>query len=111
MFDPVQRPADVWYLQNNWHDLIYMALAPGYAPGGPNNCVAGCLTLLNGPPAIDDKPALLFAAGAPLPLAGPRPSALLSDYLEDDNANGDDVFVMNFVSPVFNDSVRILAGP
>ena len=110
-FDPVQRPGDVWYLQNNWHDLIYMAVAPGYAPGAPNNCAAGCLTLLNGPPAIDDKPALLFVAGAPLPPAGPRPSATLSDYLEDDNANGDDVFVVNFVSPVFNDSVRILAGP
>jgi hypothetical protein len=109
-FDLALRPADVWYLQNNWHDLIYMAIAPGYAPGAPNDCAPGCLTLLNGPPAVDDKPALLMVAGAPL--AGARPSALLSDYLEADNATpGDDVFVVNFTGPVFNDSVRILAGP
>jgi len=110
-FDPVQRSADVWYLQNHWHELIYMAVASGYAPGAPNNCSAGCLTLLNGPPAINDKPALMFVGGAPLPLAGPRPSAALSDYLEADNADGDDVFVVDFFSSNFNDSVRILSEP
>ncbi|MDH3282594.1 MAG: hypothetical protein OEQ18_15915, partial [Gammaproteobacteria bacterium] len=98
-----------WYLNNNWHALVYMSVAPGYAPGQANTCAIGCLTLLNGPPPIGNKPAVLLVAGAPL--AGPRPSADLRDYFEGENANEDTVFAVNFVSPVFNDSVRTLAGP
>ncbi len=110
VFDRALRGGDEWYLDNRWHRLIYAAVAPGYAPGGPNDCTPGCLTLVNGPPSIDNKPALLIMPGTPL--AGPRPSPRLGDYLEGDNASpGDDVFEANLAGPAFNDTLRILAAP
>lgn len=108
---PVIDPAGehAWYIRNKWHELVYMSIAPGYAPGQSNTCAAGCLTLENSSPPDADKSAVLLVAGAPL--TGPRPSFALGDYFEQENADRDSVFSVNFVSPTFNDTVRVLARP
>ena len=105
---PVVRGADLWYAANDWHRLVYMALAAGHAPQGGNVCTPGvnCLTLMNGA-VLSNAPALLLVAGTDL--GGARPSANLGDYLEGDNASaGDDSFEVHYPGPGFNDAVLVL---
>lgn len=116
-----------WYGKNGWDRQIFLVLAAGAAPGAVpgRRCRAGvdCLTLRDwaGQVLRDDVPALLLAAGPPLSGQERDPGASGSDavgctpgglcaYLEEDNANGDDVFTVAAPGPRFNDRIRSLNG-
>jgi hypothetical protein len=64
--------------------------------------------LQNGSAPANDKEALVVSVGAGL-VSQSRPSDVLSDYLEGDNAHEDLVFERGPPSSEFNDQIRIVA--
>lgn len=112
----------VWFINNNWHQTIYVSYAGGDTPpGGPTQtCIPGtdCLTLLNYPIPNDDIRALVISAGQDLTPATARPNGNIADYFENENvqpvpsSNTDLTFERNAYPQdlnVFNDQVRIVA--
>lgn len=95
-----------WYLANGWHRLLYAAIGPAFLPGGGAPC---CETLEDWPGGAGNKEAVVVSAGPPL--AGQaRPSGLLGNYLEDENATaGDDTFERGRITADFNDQARPVA--
>lgn len=95
-----------WFVDNRWQEVLYGAMAAGYAPGAAQNCSSSCLT-------VGERTGIKFAvvaAGAGLS-GQTRPSATLSNYLETSgaisNSDGDDVFTASHLpkSATFNDLV------
>ena len=97
---------------NNWHQLAYYAVSPGYAPGSsacnPLPGTPSCLTV-NGSGGGNNKRAVVVMASAAL--AGQvHPSGALADYLEGENATPADFIYENKArSSTFNDQVIIVA--
>lgn len=113
-------PLPAWFKTNDWHKVTYYALAPGYAPGGTNACSlpaspcdpvgvqpsTACLSICDlrrtANLKANDVRALVTMAGPTL--AGLRPSANLSDYLEEGNVTSADyTFERKPMDAVFND--------
>jgi hypothetical protein len=113
-------PLPAWFKANDWHEVTYYALAPGYAPGGTNSCnlpanpcdpvgvqpSTACLSICDVRRAANlkanDVRALVTMAGPTL--AGVRPSATLTDYLEEGNVTSADyTFQRKPMDAVFND--------
>lgn len=92
---------------NDWHTLVFYAVAEEYAPGGNHSCSpTPCLTV-NGQNGGTDIPALIVMSGRTL--ANPHPSDSLSDYLEGENQSiGDRTFENQTRSSTFNDQVFII---
>lgn len=95
-----------WFVDNRWQEVLYGAMAAGYAPGAAQNCSTSCLT-------VGERSGIKFAivaAGGSL-ATQTRPSAALSDYLEAlgavSNVDADDVFTASHLpkSTTFNDQV------
>jgi len=112
-----------WFINNNWHHLVYVAYPasepiPGIfnttAPAsGPGICNANCLTLTatvggNVAQVNTNVRALAVTAGQDLSVASPRPNAFLTDYFDIDNSNLDLVYDKQMPSVIFNDQIRIL---
>jgi hypothetical protein len=103
---PLNAYLPAWFADNRWHEVMYGAIAAGYAPGAAQNCVTSCLTVGQ---RTDIKFAVIAAGGSLATQT--RPTANLSDYLEAlgtvSNADGDDVFTASHVpkSTTFNDQV------
>ncbi len=102
---PEELPA--WFFANDWHHLIYVAEASGYAPGGSGGCTPGtdCLTVNNSVVPNNDKRLVLISAGAAL--AGQvRNTGAQADYFENENADGGPLFERNQAGAGFNDQLR-----
>jgi hypothetical protein len=106
-----------WFFRNNWHQVAYYAIAPGVAPStpAPRSCTSGtnCLTAnhLSATYAANSLKGLIVLAGRQLSTQT-RPSATLTDYLEDSNATGTTTFAARAptlaINRTFNDRVVVI---
>lgn len=111
-----------WIIQNDWHDLIYIAYASGEtlpgdttdvapADGNPDNtCSAGvdCLNVTVNGTVNNNIRAIILSVGQDL--TGNRPTNLPTDYLDNvENTDNDDVFTKSALSAGYNDQTRIIS--
>jgi hypothetical protein len=100
-----------WYIANEWYRFIYLAIAPGYQPGGVNNCTAAnsCFTVrLNSNTAASSAPGVVLSAGKTLStLSQTRHNPTPGNYFEGNNtASGTLIFDRQTpISDTFNDQV------
>lgn len=77
-----------WFLNANWHHVVYYAVAPGNAPSGATTtCTSSpltCLSITNVTPA-DSQRAVLIFAGRTL-TGSARPNGTLADFLDNVSA-------------------------
>lgn len=86
-----------WPIKNEWHQLIYYALAPAFSVGGSGTCndSSQCLTLMNNGSAVSGIKALIIVAGAPLPGQFRSSSSTVADYLEGaENTDGNNTYAL-----------------
>jgi hypothetical protein len=113
-------PDTTWFLRNKWHVVSYYAVAAGMAPGGTNSCATGttCLNVAyhrNSAGVVDAgaQRAILVLAGMPLTGQSRSGSSTLSNWLEGDNANGDNTFEVRsatlLTNRTFNDRVAVIS--
>ncbi|MGQ0652882.1 MAG: hypothetical protein ACT4P4_11555 [Betaproteobacteria bacterium] len=84
-----------WFVRNEWYRLVYYAVTQKHTAStlpAPLACTAGtdCLSVTNTTPS-NNKRAILILAGRSMSGAA-RPNALLGDYLEFGNADGNTTF-------------------
>ncbi|MBI5660433.1 MAG: hypothetical protein HZC43_13030 [Nitrosomonadales bacterium] len=110
--DPVD-PAYAWFTRNQWNQVMYYAVSPGYAPGGGNACtpppgIPSCLTVNGGDGGNDKRVVIVMAGGA---LSGQsHPSSGIAGYLEDGNVTPADFIYENKArTGSFNDQVIVVA--
>jgi hypothetical protein len=89
-----------WFVKNEWYKLVYYAAAQNITAAGLPTpaCTTGtnCLTVTNTTPA-NNKRALLILAGRSMSNAA-RPNALLGDFVEFGNADGNTTFEQQTVA-------------
>ena len=94
---------------NNWHQVVYYAVAQGYAPGGDHTCTTSpCLTV-NGQSGGSDKQAVVIMTSGALASQTDHPTGTLTDYLEDENATPNLIYENKTRSSTFNDQVITVA--
>ena len=108
----------IWFMANNWYNVIYYSVGSGYVFGGTNSCPGGVGCLKVDP--IGYVPALFFMPGTPLNAAWrvfPVPDNNLAHYLEGSAENQDgwggganDSYVMPTAVTLDRDRVFTLAG-
>ncbi len=111
-----------WFINNDWHKLIYVAFTAGNAPGGAGVCIEGtnCLTLI-GAGNQDNKNAIVLAAGMEINTTldsscatitstlQKRINGTINEYYESENCSAsDDNFQKQFTTNTFNDQVRVV---
>jgi len=111
-------PNIAWFLSNQWYRQTYYAMSSGYAPGGAGACSQPpatpppplCLTVKNLPSPTNNKQAILVFFGRALD-GQVRPSAILSNYLEGENATPADlIFEHRAGTPTaINDRVVVIS--
>ena len=106
LLDPAD-PATGWFVRNQWHRLVYYAIAPAHAASGtpPRGCTS-CLEVKNLEPAGQQR-AILVLAGRSL-AGAPRPNGDLADFLEGANADAGAGFERRAPSATFNDRIVVL---
>lgn len=106
LLDP-GHPTTGWFVRNQWHRLVYYAIAPAHAASGthPRACMV-CLDIKNMEPARQQR-AILILAGRSL-AGAPRPNGELADFLEGANAAGGPGFESRAASASFNDRVVVV---
>lgn len=111
LLDP-QHAATGWFLRNDWHSLVYYAVAPGHAASSapPRSCGMAprdCLSVANLARAGQTR-ALLILTGRSLTGAS-RPSADLGEYLDSgENRDADLAFEQRRIDAAFNDRVIVV---
>jgi hypothetical protein len=117
-----------WLTTNNWQNVSYYAIAPGFAPSGANSCApstspcnpvgvlpaTACLSLCDSRLANNLKAnnirALLVTTGPALSALLAHPSANLSRYLEAGNQSvPDGTYEGGLITNTFNDQASVLA--
>ncbi|MEY4600198.1 MAG: hypothetical protein RLZZ445_2995 [Pseudomonadota bacterium] len=107
-----------WYIANEWYRFIYLAIAPGYQPGGANSCAAAnsCFTVkLNGNTAASSLPGVVLSAGKTLStstLSQTRHNTTLGNYFEGSNNTNSGALIFDRQTPIsdsFNDQVIAIA--
>lgn len=101
-----------WFFNNNWHRVVFYAVASKCAkPSSPacSNASGGMLTVSSMPPPNSTIQALIIMPGRAF--AGQaRPCATVTDCLEDsENTNGDSVFVKSAITSTVNDRLVVVA--
>jgi hypothetical protein len=94
-----------WFFSNNWHEIVFYAVASRCAsPTAPGCTAAGSLMTVTGMPAPNnDLQALVIMPGRALGTQV-RPCATVNDCLEDaENTNGDFVYAKAGISATAND--------
>ena len=101
-----------WYIANEWYRFIYLAIAPGYQPGGANSCAAAssCFTVrLNGNTSASSLPGVVLSAGRALSaLSQTRHNTTLGNYFEGGNDAASSTLIFDRQTPIsdsFNDQV------
>lgn len=106
-----------WFIDNEWHKLIYAAISESMIPGEGKSCVSksNCLTL-NGDNPSNDNEAIIVIAGAELDSVNQdrtgavTPLVDITDYFElGNNTEEDDVFEYWKNNSDFNDQVKIIS--
>ena len=99
-----------WFVPNNWHQLVFYAVAPACtAPSSSCLNMGGFLTVNGTPAPNNDKPAIVIVTGRGLS-GQSRPCASVADCVEDaENTNGNNVFVKPVLSPANNDRLVIVS--
>ena len=100
-----------WFFTNNWHTILFYAVASRCTqPATPNCAAAGSLLTANGTPAPNDSlQALVIMPGRALG-GQARPCAAIADCLEDpENTNGDFVYVKSAVNTAANDRLMVVS--
>ena len=106
-----------WFIDNEWHNLIYAAISKWMIPGEGKSCVSrgNCLTL-NGNNPSNDNEAIIVIAGAELDsinqdrTGAVTPLVDITDYFElGNNTEDDDVFEYWKNNSDFNDQVKIIS--
>lgn len=101
-----------WFFSNNWHQIVFYAVASKCAkPSSPacSHAAGGMLTVNNVPPPNNNIQALVIMPGRAF--AGQtRPCAAITDCLEDsENTNGDAVFVKSAITSTVNDRLVVVS--
>ena len=100
-----------WFFNNNWHQVLFYAVAsPCTQPASPACSAPGSLlTVNNMPPPNANIQALIIMPGRAF--AGQaRPCAAMTDCLEDaENTNGDSIFVTSAITSTMNDHLVVVA--
>ncbi len=102
-----------WFVDNDWHRLVYISVAAPLSPGGGGACTAGtnCLTIggVNGKVANDGtNDSVVISMGRALGTQD-RTTGLITDFLEGENSTaGDDVYEIENNSTTYNDQIRIV---
>lgn len=96
-----------WFFGNNWHEIVYYAVAPACTSYSGALCDgAGGFLTVNG---ASDMRAILYAPGRAQAGQG-RPCAAVADCLEDaENTNGDNVYVKPVIGPAVNDRLIVVS--
>jgi len=100
-----------WFFANNWHEVLFYAVAPKCAsPAAPGCSGAGALLTVSGLPAPNDNiRALVITPGRAYP-GQVRPCVAASDCLEDsENTNGDEHYRKSAVTPAMNDRLLVVS--
>mgnify|MGYP000882959513 CR=1 FL=1 len=106
-----------WFVDNDWHELVYLAYASGEALPGDTTAGQDCVSLatpcvtvtINGAAATNVR-AAAFTAGADLTPGTTRPNGTLTDYYELENSSPvDDSFLEGRLSAAYNDQTRIIS--
>lgn len=100
-----------WFFGNNWHHVMFYAVASKCAKPTSPACTAsgGLLTVSTMPPPNSNIRTLLIAPGRAL-ASQARPCAVITDCLEDaENTNGDSTYVQSVVSSTVNDRMVIVS--
>ncbi len=99
-----------WFVENDWHRLVYFAIAAPLSPGGIGTCTAGtnCLTV-DGRAANDGtNDSIVISMGRALGNLD-RTTGAIGEFLEGDNASsGDDSYEVDTDSTTYNDQIRIV---
>lgn len=102
-----------WISSNNWHQVAYYSVSPGYAPGGGNFCnplpgTPSCLTL-SGSGGGNNKRAAVVMTGSALS-GQAHPQSTIGNYLEGENLSPADYIYENKTqSGTFNDQIISVA--
>jgi hypothetical protein len=128
-FNEVNGDIPSWFINNDWHKLIYVAYSAGDAPGAGVACTAGtdCQTLNSvdntGAPVVrsNNNNALVVSAGMEInttldstcnniaSTTQNRTNGTINEYYESDNCSaGDDGFQQQSETATFNDQVRVI---
>jgi hypothetical protein len=101
-----------WYTANEWWRFIYIAIAPGYQPGGANSCAAAnsCFSVRNnGNTAQTSLAGVVLSAGRALSaLSQTRHNTTLGNYFEGGNDAASSTLIFDRQTPIsdsFNDQV------
>ncbi len=100
-----------WFFDNNWHEVVFYAVASKCTKPSSPACSAsgGLLTISGMPPPNSNIQVLLITPGRALP-GQSRPCAAVTDCLEDpENTNGDSVFVKSAITATVNDRLVVVA--
>lgn len=100
-----------WFFDNNWHQVVFYAVASKCTKPLSPACSAsgGLLTVSSMPPPNSDIQSLLIMPGRAL--AGQaRPCGAVADCLEDpENTDADSVYVKSAVTSTANDRLLVVA--
>jgi len=100
-----------WFFANNWHQVVFYAVASKCAKPSSPACSAagGLLSVSTMPPPNSDIQALLIMPGRAF--AGQtRPCATVGDCLEDpENTDADNVYVKSALTSSVNDRLVVVA--
>jgi hypothetical protein len=100
-----------WFLSNNWHHVLFYAVASKCAKPVSSACAASgdMLTVNNMPPPNNNNRALIITPGRAF--AGQaRPCAAVTDCMEDaENTNGDSTYTASAVTPTVNDRLVVVS--
>lgn len=98
-----------WFVDNNWHQYVYIAYSAGEQPGVGTACTAGadCLVLNIGTNVNNNVRALVMLSGEEL--SGQAWTAgSIGNYIDlAENTDADDIFEKQSASSLFNDNIRV----
>jgi hypothetical protein len=100
-----------WFFANNWHEIVFYAVASKCAKPASPACSAsgGLITVTNMPAPNNNIQALVIMPGRGL-TSQTRPCTVVSDCLEDsENIDGDANFAKSVVTPTVNDRLLVVS--
>lgn len=100
-----------WFFANNWHEVVYYAVAQKCVNPASAGCsAAGAFLTVYGLPAPNDNIRAIVITPGRAYAGQTRPCAAASDCLEDpENTNADDYYRKSSVTPTVNDRLLVVS--